>query len=186
MVVAFFLIAYHPPFWPLCVGCAVAATGGRCVLTRISEHQGRRLLSVRQQKSVAALGDWLNRKSGWSQALAVLIYASGPIPSNQLFIAAGLAGARLGPIAAGFLAGRLISYPFFAATARGISDHFGNIFIKEWKDPKFVVLELLSIAGVIVFAHIDWPRLLHLPVSSARPGSGTSRPASSDIPIAKF
>ncbi|HEX6509067.1 MAG TPA: hypothetical protein VF221_15670 [Chloroflexota bacterium] len=173
-VVAFFLIVYQLPLWPLCIGCALAATGGRCVLTLISKRWGHRLLSAQQQQNVAALGAWLNQKSGWSQALAVLVYASGPIPSNQLFIAAGLAGARLGPIAAGFFAGRMVSYPFFAATANGVNTHFGTIFLKEWRDPKFVALELLSIAGVVVFAHIDWPRVLHLSVPSVR----TSNPAS--------
>jgi hypothetical protein len=175
MVVAFFLIVYHPPFWPLCVGCALAATGGRCGLTLISRRWGWNLLSARQQQNVAALGNWLNGKSGWRQALAVLIYASGPIPSNQLFIAAGLARVKLRPIAAGFFAGRLVSYPFFAATAKGASAHFGSIFIKEWKDPKFIALELFSMAGVVVFARIDWPRLLHLPVPSARSGSLASQ-----------
>jgi hypothetical protein len=81
-VVAFFFIAYHPPFWPLCVGCALAATGGRCVLTLITRRWGLKLLSAKQQQNVEALGDWLNHKSGWSQALAVLVYASDPIPSN--------------------------------------------------------------------------------------------------------
>jgi membrane protein YqaA with SNARE-associated domain len=180
-VVAFFLIVYHSPFWPLCVGCALAATGGRCVLTLISRRWGLKLLSAKQQQNVEVLGDWLNQKSGWSQALAVLVYASGPIPSNQMFISAGLARAKLGPIAAGFFAGRLVSYPFFAATAKGVNDHFGNIFIKEWKDPKFIALELLSIAGVVVFAHIDWPRVLHLPVPSVKPSSRASR----DLPPAQ-
>jgi hypothetical protein len=174
-VVAFFLIAYHLPFWPLCVGCALAATGGRCVLTLISKRWGQKLLSAKQQQNVAALGDWLNQKSGWKQALAVLVFASGPIPSNQMFISAGLAKVRLGPIAAGFLAGRLVSYPFFAATAKGVNDHFGTIFIKEWKDPKFIALELLSIAGVVIFAHIDWPRVLHLPVPSIKPSNSASQ-----------
>ncbi|MBV9279011.1 MAG: hypothetical protein JOZ41_02925, partial [Chloroflexi bacterium] len=64
MVVSFFLIAYHPPFWPLCIGCAVTATGGRCVLALLSKRWRRRLLSARQRQNVTALGDWLNAKSG--------------------------------------------------------------------------------------------------------------------------
>jgi membrane protein YqaA with SNARE-associated domain len=189
MVVAFFLIVYRLPLWPLCIGCAVAATGGRCVLTLISRRWGRKLLSAKQQANVTALGNWLNGKSGWRQMLAVLLYASGPIPSNQMFIAAGLSNVKIGPIAAGFFLGRMVSYPFFATTARGVNDRFGNIFIKEWKDPKFIVLELLSVAGVVIFARIDWPRLLHLPVPSVKTSDSasphrapTSGPAVADSP----
>ena len=93
LVVAFFLIVYHVPFWPLCVGCALAATGGRCVLALLSNRWGQRLLSTKQQENVAALGAWLNKKSGWSQALAVLVYSLGPIPSNQMFMAQQRSGA---------------------------------------------------------------------------------------------
>jgi membrane protein YqaA with SNARE-associated domain len=171
IVVSFFLIAYHLPFWLLCLGAALSATSGRCVLAYLSRRWGRQLLSGEQRQNVSALGDWLSRKSGWSQALAVLIYCLGPIPSNQMFIAAGLANARLGPVAAGFFAGRLVSYPLFAVTAKGVSDHFGSIFVKEWHDPKFLFLELLSIAGVVLFAHIDWPKVLHLSVPSVRSGN---------------
>lgn len=69
----------------------------------------------------------------------------------------------LTPIAAGFLAGRLVSYPLLALTARGINDHFGSLLTKGRRDPKIIALEVLSILGVVLFARIDWPRLLHLP-----------------------
>jgi hypothetical protein len=181
-VVAFFLIAYHLPFWPLCIGCSLAATAGRCGLALTSERWGRRLLTAQHRANVAALGQWLNERSGWREAAAVMLYSLGPIPSNQLFIAAGLSGARLTPIAAGFLAGRLVSYPALAFTARGVTDQFGSLFTKGWQDPKAIALELLSIVGIVLFARIDWPRLLHLPVPSvkgaaAAPGSTGAEPS---------
>jgi membrane protein YqaA with SNARE-associated domain len=163
-VVAFFLIVFHLPFWPLCIGCAVASTGGRCVLAFASSRWGRRLLSPRQRQNVSALGTWLNQRAGWRKTLAVFLYSIGPIPSNQIFIAAGLANAWIQPVAAGFFLGRLLSYPFFAATAKGINDHFDNLFIRAWRDPKTLFLELLSIAIIIAFTKIDWPRVLHIPM----------------------
>ena len=173
-VVAFFLIAYHLPFWPLCIGCSLAATAGRCGLALTSERWGRRLLTAQHRANVAALGQWLNERSGWREAAAVMLYSLGPIPSNQLFIAAGLSGARLTPIAAGFLAGRLVSYPALAFTARGVTDQFGSLFTKGWQDPKAIALELLSIVGIVLFARIDWPRLLHLPVPSVKGAAATT------------
>ncbi len=159
-MVSFFPIAYHLPFWPLCIGCALAATAGRYGLALTSERWGRRLLTAQHRANVAALCQWLNERSGWRGALAVMVYSLGPIPSNQLFIAAVLSGARLTPIATGFLVGRLVSYPALAFTARGVTDQFGNLFTQGWRDPKAIALELLSMAGIVLFARIDWPRVL--------------------------
>jgi len=167
MVIAFFLIAYNLPLWPLCFGGAVTATAGRCILALLSERWGTKLLSEKQRQNVAVLGEWLNSKSGWSKVLAVFLYSLGPIPSNQIFIAAGLSRLRLAPIAAGFFAGRLISYPLLAGSVKKISDNVGDIFLQEWKSPRFIILELLSLAMIVLFAHIDWPRVLHIKMPSA-------------------
>jgi membrane protein YqaA with SNARE-associated domain len=163
-VVAFFLLTFGLPFWPLCVGAAVASTGGRCLLAFISSRWGRHLLSARNRQNVSALGTWLNKRASWRGVLEVFLYSMGPIPSNQIFIAVGLAKARIQPVALGFFAGRLLSYPFFAATAKGVNEHFDNIFLRAWRDPKTLVLELLSIVAIVAFTKIDWPRLLHIPM----------------------
>ncbi len=164
MVVAFFLIVLHLPFWPLCVGCAIASTAGRCILAWTSSRWGRRLLSPKREQNVAALGSWLNQRADWRRALEVFVYALGPIPSNQIFIAAGLARASIGPVAAGFFVGRLLSYPVLAGGARGVNDRFDNLFMRAWHDPKTLILELASIAAIVVFTRIDWPRVLHIPM----------------------
>jgi uncharacterized membrane protein YdjX (TVP38/TMEM64 family) len=104
-----------------------------------------------------------------------MVYSLGLIPSNQLFIAAGLSGTRLTPIATGFLVGRLVSYLALAFTTRGVTDQFGNLFTQGWRDPKAIALELLSIVGIVLFARIDWPRVLHLPVPSVKGASATVR-----------
>jgi len=44
------------------------------------------------------------------------------------------------------------------------NDHVDKIFIRAWRDPRTVVLELLSIAIIIAFTRIDWPRVLHIPM----------------------
>jgi membrane protein YqaA with SNARE-associated domain len=176
IVVAFFLIVLHLPFWPLCIGCAIASTAGRCILAWMSRRWGRRLLSPKRQQNVAALGSWLNQRADWARALEVFVYALGPIPSNLIFIAAGLARASIGPVAAGFLAGRLLSYPVLAGGARGVNDHFDNLFFRALHDPKTLILELASIAAIVVFTRIDWPRVLHIPMP---PGVDQAKAAAS-------
>ena len=152
------------PFWPPCIGYTVASTGGRCVLAFASSRWGRKLLSPQERQNVSALGTWLNQRAGWRKTLAVFLYSMGPIPSNQIFIAAGLANAWIQPVATGFFVGRLLSYPFFAATSKGINDRFDNIFMRAWRDPKTLVLELLSMGVIIAFTKIDWRRVLHIPM----------------------
>jgi membrane protein YqaA with SNARE-associated domain len=163
-VVTFFLIAFRLPVWPLAIGCAFASTAGRCGLYYASATWGRRLLSDQKQRNVAALGNWLNQRPGWRGVLDVLIYSLGPIPSNDLFISAGLSGAKLWPVALGFLPGRMVSYPLLALAAKGANDQLGGIFTRQWHDPKWLALELLSIGGIWLFSRIDWARVLHLPV----------------------
>ena len=114
--------------------------------------------------SGTSLGEWLNQRPGWRGVLDVLIYSLGPIPSNDLFIAAGLSGARLWPIAVGFLPGRTVSYTALALAAKGANDHFDGILTRQWHDPKWLAIEILSIAGILAFSKIDWPRILHIPV----------------------
>lgn len=164
VVVAFFLVAFQMPLWQLAIGCAVASTGGRCGLYYLSANWGRRLLSDNRKKNLAALGDWLNKRPGWKGVLDVLIYSLGPIPSNALFIAAGLSRAKLWPVAVGFLPGRIVSYAALSLTVKTANDHFGGIFTRQWHDPKWLALELLSIGGIVLFSRIDWPRVLHLNV----------------------
>ena len=181
-VVAFFLIALSLPLWPLAIGCAFASTAGRCGLYYMSARWGRRLLSARHRENVEALGRWLNARPGWRGALDVLVYSLGPIPSNDLFIAAGLSRARLWPVAVGFLPGRLVSYPALALAAQGANDHFGGILTRQWHDPKWLALEILSIVGLVLFSRIDWPRLLHLP----RPSLGSDRePTAAAEPVSQ-
>ena len=164
MVVAFFLIAVHPRFWPLCLLAAVTSTGGRCLLALISNRWGQRLLSEERRGTLSPLGTWLNQRTGWRLELEVFLYSLGPIPSNLIFIAAWLGNARIGPVAVGLFAGRLVSYPLLAGTAKGVNDHFDNLLLRAWRDPKTLILELLSIAALVAFTKIDWPRVLHIPM----------------------
>jgi membrane protein YqaA with SNARE-associated domain len=167
-VVAFFLIAFSLPVWPLAIGCALASTAGRCALYYLSARWGRRLLPAKRRQNVDVLGRWLNARPSWRGVVDVLLYSLGPIPSNDLFIAAGLSGAKLWPVALGFLPGRLVSYPALALAAKGANDHFDGALTRQWHDPKWLALELLSIAGLILFSRIDWPRILHLPHPTLR------------------
>jgi membrane protein YqaA with SNARE-associated domain len=160
-VLAFFLIRYELPLLPLAVGGAVAASSGRLTLALLSRHFGRRVLSVERQASLDALGAWLGDRARWAAPVAVLIYSFGPIPSNQLFIAAGLTRVRLGEIVGAFFVGRLLSYTMWTASAGAVASGLSEIFSRHLHSGA-VAVQLLSLLPLFLIARIDWRRVLHL------------------------
>ena len=159
-ILAYFLIRFDLPLLPLAIGGALAASSGRYVLALGSRRWGRRLLSPTQQTRLSRLGVWLETRARWTTPLAVLVYSFGPIPSNQLFIAAGLTATRLTPIVAAFLAGRLISYTLWVNLARVVAHRFEDLFTDHLQRGSAVAFELLAIAALVLFTRIDWPRVL--------------------------
>ncbi len=164
-VLAFFLVAFDLPLAPLAVGGAIAASAGRLALALASRRWGSALLPSGRRRSLRELGVWLETRARWAPALAMLVYSFGPIPSNQLFVAAGLTGMRLPPIVAAFLVGRLISYTFWVNTARVASRRLEDVFEGYWRDGVFVALEVGLIVLLVAFTLVDWPRLLRARVS---------------------
>src|SRR4051812_14762028 len=111
------LPAFGPPTWallvffslnaglpgvPLVLGGAVAAAGGRFELARSSRHfRGR--LSAQRLESLQAAGDALTANR--TRALGGLgLFALSPVPSAQLFVAAGVLAVPLLPLTAAFFA----------------------------------------------------------------------------------
>jgi membrane protein YqaA with SNARE-associated domain len=170
-ILAFFLIGYHLPLVPLAVGGALAASAGRLGLALASRRWGRRLLSPERRDHLGVLGAWLEERARWAAPLAVLIYSFGPIPSNQLFISAGLTGMRLERIVAAFLVGRLISYTFWVSTAHLAAQRFEDLFAGHLRSGGALALELLSLGLLVVVARLDWRRVLD------RSGPGRGRAA---------
>jgi uncharacterized membrane protein YdjX (TVP38/TMEM64 family) len=160
---AFFLIRFDLPLLPLALGGAVAATAGRTVLALASRRWGGRLLPARRRQNLERLGAWLEERARWAAPVAVLLYSFGPIPSNELFIAAGVTRMRLAPIAGAFFAGRVVSYTFWAASARAVVGELEGVFLGHWQSAGFLALELLALTGLLLFTRIDWPRRLGLP-----------------------
>ncbi len=159
-ILAFFAISFQLPVLPLAVGGAVAASSGRLALALASRRGGRRFLSRDQREDLAALGEWIDTKGRVAAPLATLLYSFGPIPSNQLFMAAGLTTARLTPIVSAFLVGRLLSYTFWVSTARFAVTRLGDLFVAEFQCGILIGIQILTLAVVFVFARVGWRKLL--------------------------
>jgi len=167
------LPAFGPPTWavlvffrlqsslaavPLVLIGALAAASGRLVLaygsrrfrTRLSERRIENLEAVRD-----AVGGSRRRAAG-----ALGLFALSPLPSAQLFIAAGLLDAPLVPLTAAFFAGRLVSYSIYVAAASAAKHSLGSIVQGSFTSPVGIGLQVLMLVGVVALLRVDWARIL--------------------------
>lgn len=138
---------------------ALAAASGRLVLahafrllgTRVSEKTRANLTAAREAFE-------RNRKGG---IVALGLFALSPVPSAQLFEAAGLAGVRLLGFTTAFFAGRIVSYSIYAYSAKEVrQSSFGDVLAGSISSPLGVGLQLAMIGALIAFARIDWAKLI--------------------------
>lgn len=162
-VMAFVYIHYHLPLALLSVAGGVASGIGRLTLALISRDWGTRLLSPKRQGNLELLGHWLDGKSSRLILLISSLAAIGPVPSNAVFIAAGLVRMRLAALTAGFILGRIANYYVLSLLSKQVVASIRQLVLQHWQDPLTIALNILIAVGVIAFALIDWPKLLHLP-----------------------
>lgn len=168
------LPAFGPPTWAIIVlyglntrlpvpslvivGALAAATG------RMLLAQGFRLLAGRlsdktKRNLAAARALIMRRKRNLIVGLG--LFALSPLPSAQLFEAAGLARVRLLPFAAAFFAGRIVSYSIYAVSAQQLSEtSIGDVFRRNVTSPIGIALQLAMLGALVAFSRIDWERRL--------------------------
>ena len=166
--------AFTPPTWPvialyalntqlpmplLVVTAAVAAALGRYVLgwaSRVFEHR----FPQRLRSNLDAAGELVERRPA-NRLIGLALFVFAPVPSAQLFEAAGLIGVALWPCTLAFFAGRLGYYTLYAFTARQLSEtSLLDDFRGQLTSPLGIAAQLLVIAGLILLMRVDWTRWL--------------------------
>lgn len=168
------LPAFGPPTWAvlvlfnlhgdyatpvLVVVGAVAAAGGRLVLAH-GTRQLHRYLPERYRRNLEAAGGAISERRGRSLAVLAL-FAVSPVPSAQLFEAAGLLKARLLPLTGAFFAGRLASYALYVGGSSALKDtDTGQVLLSSLTSWWGVLLQVGMLVGLVLLAHVDWARVL--------------------------
>lgn len=157
MVLTSLYVAY-PSLSPLYLSLVgtTGSTCGRFVLSYIGSA-GRRFISEERKSSLDALNRYL-RNRRYVYFLFSFIFALGPFPSSMLFIAYGIVNARTFGIFFGFWLGRLISYYVTITVSSVVYKSFGDLLSNQLY--AIVLLDLLGLLSVIVFASIDWDKLI--------------------------
>lgn len=166
--------AFGPPTWTILVlyslnsdlprasvviTGAIAAALGRYLLAQAFRLLGKRL-SARSRDNLKAAREAVER-SRRSTILALGLFALSPLPSAQLFEAAGLAGVRLIPFTIAFFAGRLVSYAIYSSTAAKLrQSSLGNAFREQVTSPLGIALQLVLITLLVLMTRINWSKLL--------------------------
>jgi len=159
VILAFFVTKYHLLLLPVVVIGASFATLGRIILATIARKYFIRLLSKEAKDNYAGIGAYLNSHENVTIPL-MLTYAFFPIPSNHVFIAAGLARVRIKLLASSFFIGRLISYSFWVSLTRRLSDNLGDIFSSHYSRIGSVVVEIAGLLLLYFIGRIAWKRIL--------------------------
>src|SRR5690606_33806317 len=166
--------AFAPPTWTIIVLYGlngelplpgIVVTGAvAAALGRYSLAHGFRLLrervseKTRNNLEAAKAALEKNHRRGW---LALGLFALSPLPSAQLFAAAGLTGVRLAPFTLIFFAGRLVEYSVYAGGAKVVERlTIGDAFREALTSPLGIGLQLAMIGGLVALARIDWARHL--------------------------
>ena len=157
-VLVFFRFRYPEiPAPALIVAGAVAATSGRFVLASAFRVFGTKLPAKRQE-GLQVLGRAIGEsRTGLLASFA--LFAVAPLPSAQMFEAAGLARIRLAPLLAAFFVGRLVSYSIYVGTASA-ANGLRRVFTRGFFSPQAIATELIGLALLIATVTIDWPSVI--------------------------
>jgi uncharacterized membrane protein YdjX (TVP38/TMEM64 family) len=158
-VLVFFRFGYpEVPAAGLIVGGALAASAGRVLLALAFRAFGTKLPQKRQE-SLQVLGHAFGEhRAGLLASFA--LFATAPLPSAQMFEAAGLARIRLRPLLAAFFLGRLVSYSLYVGAASAAHDSLSQLFDKGLFSPEAIVTQLIGVAVLIAIVFIDWPSVI--------------------------
>jgi membrane protein YqaA with SNARE-associated domain len=159
MVLVLYRLNSHLHTVPLVVIGALAASSGRYVLALGS----RRFRSIIPKKALANLesaGTFFTRNKA-SAVTTFILFIFSPLPSAQLFEAAGLIGTKLVPLALAFFVGRLGSYSLYVAGASQLqSRNIGQVFTEGFASPWGIAVQLISLAGIYLLTRVNWNRFL--------------------------
>ena len=143
---------------PLIAVGAVAAASGRFVLANATRQLRPRLSSERRRHLAAAEEALLDHRARAVGALG--LFALSPVPSGQLFVAAGLMRVSLLPLTAAFFAGRVVSYTIYVTGASAIKDTLGDEVLESFTSPVGIVLQLAALAALVLFLRLNWAEIL--------------------------
>lgn len=132
------------------------ATLGRFILQRYS-HFFRRFAGPQRRAGLDIINKTLSKRR-YGYGVASFLFAATPLPSNMLFVAYGLMGAKNIGMYVGFWCGRVVSYYVMISVSRVVLMPFLQLFQDRYVG--ILVADAAGVCVVVLFACIDWNLLL--------------------------
>ncbi len=168
-LLVFFSLDFDLPPVPLVVGGALAAASGRFLLADGARRLRPRFSAARLERLDRTQATLTANRGRAAAGLG--LFAISPLPSGQLFVAAGLMTVPLAPLTAAFFAGRLVSYSIYVSVASIAERNLGAVALDSLTSPAGIALQLAMLAALAFL--VGRPR---------GPASGESRHRSSALP----
>lgn len=154
-ILVFYGLRSNGPVVPAVFTAALAAATGRFLLAsgfrRLRSH-----LPSRTIQNLAAAKDALERRKR-SYLIGLGLFAVSPLPSAQLFEAAGLTELPLAGFTFTFFIGRVISYALYISMAHTLrASSLGEAFADTLSNPLAIAIQALMIAALVALTQIDW------------------------------
>ena len=138
---------------------AIAAGLGRFLLAHTTRAL-RNYIPISARKNLYDAGRVFEENRERRFGILALFIIS-PLPSAQLFEAAGLMNMNLIRLTLAFFSGRIVTYSIYATSANQFkSSDFGQVLTHAFRSPYAWALQLFSIALIYVIAKIDWRKYL--------------------------
>ena len=170
------LPAFGPPTWSIMVYFALkydlndaaliavgvlGAASGRYVLAHAS-RASRQWLPQKYVANMADFGEYLKQRSTHAWWLIATFFVS-PLPSAQLFVAAGLMpSVKIGKVTIAFAVGRIVTYSIYVGLAHTLATtDIGQIITNHLRSPWGLASELLMLGILVALGRIDWRKRLH-------------------------
>lgn len=163
------LPAFGPPTWAVLVFArlnwhlnpvalvllgAVAAMLGRYVLAEVS-MRSKSHFPPKYRKNLESASQLVGRrKSGVIATL--LVFLISPLPSAQLFIAAGLLDLPIVALTSAFFLGRIVSYSIYVTAATLADKQFGDVLSNFFGSPWSLAVQFALVAIISLVPFINW------------------------------
>jgi len=167
------LPAFGPPTWAILVFArlhwhlnpvviviegALASSGGRYLLS-LGARLFKDRLKGRLKTNLAAAQE---RLRGRKRIIGVVaLFLVSPLPSAQLFVAAGLLGLPLQVLVVAFFFGRLVTYSLYVGAATYASNQFGSVLDKSFGSVWSIIIQVALVVAVCALPFVNWTRVAH-------------------------